>query len=111
MLNAHRVRRKFFQQYGAKATDHALTNFETTDLNENDCQNLLDKALSNNLNKQESGFFKGQILKGQDFEAQMSIMRLILGNLSSARRLILAGVATDIDGLGLFETFGTSSER
>ena len=62
MLNAHRVRRKFFQQYGAKATDHALTNFETIDLNENDCQNLLDKALSNNLNKQESGFFKGQIL-------------------------------------------------
>ena len=62
MLNAHRVRRKFFQQYGAKATDHALTNFETTDLNENDCQTLLNKALSNNLNKQESGFFKGQIL-------------------------------------------------
>ena len=62
MVNAHRIRRKFFREYGATATDHGFSSFITEDLNENERQTLLDKALNNKLTKEESAIFKGQIL-------------------------------------------------
>ena len=62
MINAHRIRRKQFREYGATATDHGFSSFITNDLSENECQIILDKALSGNLSEEDAAIFKGQIL-------------------------------------------------
>lgn len=62
MIEAHRVRRAFFRQFGATATDHGVPSAFTADLTAAERQALLDKALKGALSPSDAELFRGQML-------------------------------------------------
>ncbi len=61
-LAAHRVRRAFFKSMGATSTDHGHPTARTCDLEETECQRLLDRALAGKATPDEAEAFRGQML-------------------------------------------------
>lgn len=61
-LAAHRARRAYFRQRGATATDHGHPTATTADLDEKTCQQLLTRAIKNDLSPIEADVFRGQVL-------------------------------------------------
>lgn len=62
MIRAHGVRRAFFREYGATASDHGVPSAQTADLAQHEKQSLLDKALSGKISPAEAGQFRAQML-------------------------------------------------
>lgn len=62
MLRGHAVRRAFFREFGATATDHGVPSALTADLAPHEKQALLDKALSGTLTSHEAEQFRAQML-------------------------------------------------
>ena len=69
-LAAHRNRRAFFKSMGATSTDHGHPTARTSDLEPQECQRLLDRALNGTITAEESEAFRGQLLTEM---AKMSI--------------------------------------
>jgi glucuronate isomerase len=61
-LAAHRARRAFFRAMGATATDHGHPTAQTADLDEAQCQRLLDRALLGTIAAEEAETFRAQML-------------------------------------------------
>jgi len=61
-LQALRIRRRFFAENGATATDHGHATAITCDLSPVRCQDLLEKALAGNMSAEEAEAFRGQML-------------------------------------------------
>jgi glucuronate isomerase len=61
-LAAHRNRRAFFQSMGATSTDHGHPTAQTSDLDEGECQRLLDRALAGTISPDDAEAFRGQLL-------------------------------------------------
>ena len=61
-LKAHRIRRQYFIQRGATATDHGHPTAHTENLSQDRCQSLMDGALAGTLTQQEAEAFRGQML-------------------------------------------------
>jgi len=61
-LNAHRVRRATFAQYGATATDHGHPTPRTADLDTQACVRLFDKVLSGRFTPEDAELFRAQML-------------------------------------------------
>jgi len=61
-LAAHRVRRAYFQQFGATATDHGHLTARTEDLPQDVAASLFAKALSGKCSAHEADMFRGQML-------------------------------------------------
>lgn len=62
MVKAHAVRRAFFREHGATATDHGVPSALTADLAEHEKQALLDKALRGTITADEAEQFRAQML-------------------------------------------------
>ena len=62
MIEAHRVRRAFFRQFGASATDHGVPSAATLDLENDQKQTLLTRILSGDHSAQDSESFRAQML-------------------------------------------------
>lgn len=61
-LRAHRLRREFFKQHGATASDHGHLTANTADLSKKDAEELYLKVLSGNASSSEADLFRGQML-------------------------------------------------
>ena len=61
-LRALAERRAYFKERGATSTDHGHPTARTADLSANECQALLDKALTRRISAPESELFRGQLL-------------------------------------------------
>ena len=61
-LEAHRIRRAFFKQYGATSTDHGHPTARTEDLSRSDAKALLKKALKGECSAEEADAFRGHML-------------------------------------------------
>lgn len=61
-LDAHRVRRAYFRQHGATATDHGHPTARTEDLAQAEAAALFAKALSGRCTGAEADAFRGQML-------------------------------------------------
>jgi glucuronate isomerase len=61
-LAALQDRRDAFKALGAKATDHGFATPETVNLPEDECQDLLQKAMEGRCTRQESAKFRAQML-------------------------------------------------
>lgn len=61
-LQAHRMRRAYFIERGATATDHGHPTAMTADLSPAQCQKLLDGAIAGTLSSAEAELFRGQML-------------------------------------------------
>lgn len=70
LLAAHRIRRAFFIQHGATATDHGHPSALTCNLSPRECQILLSRVLSGDADAQQREAFRGQMLTEM---AKMSI--------------------------------------
>ena len=62
LIEAHRVRRAFFRQHGASATDHGVPSTRTVDLSTTDKQALLTRLLKGEHNPMDSETFRAQML-------------------------------------------------
>lgn len=62
MIEAHRMRRAFFRQHGASATDHGVPSARTLDLSEHAKQSLLTCILSGKHSPEDSENFRAQML-------------------------------------------------
>ncbi len=62
MIHAHAVRRAFFREYGATASDHGVPSALTADLSRHEKQALLDKALRGAITAEEGEQFRAQML-------------------------------------------------
>ncbi|WP_196259074.1 glucuronate isomerase [Pelagibacterium limicola] len=62
LIRAHAVRRAFFREYGATASDHGVPSALTVDLAEYEKQALLDKALRGTITSAEAEQFRGQMM-------------------------------------------------
>ncbi|TPW30932.1 glucuronate isomerase [Martelella alba] len=69
-LEAHRIRRAFFKQYGATSTDHGHPTARTEDLPKAEAAALFDKALAGKCTPEEADAFRGHMLTEM---ARMSI--------------------------------------
>lgn len=61
-LRAHRLRREFFKQHGATASDHGHLTASTADLSKKDAEDLYLKVVSGNASSSEADLFRGQML-------------------------------------------------
>jgi len=61
-LDAHRVRRAFFKQHGATASDHGHPSARTEDLPQVDAAELYARALKGDLSAEEADAFRGHML-------------------------------------------------
>jgi len=61
-LNAHRIRRAFFKENGATATDHEHPTARTENLSASDAAALFAKALAGQCSAAEADAFRGQML-------------------------------------------------
>ena len=61
-LAAHRARRAFFRSMGATSTDHGHPTARTLDLEGDECQRLLDRALQGTIGNDEAESFRAQML-------------------------------------------------
>lgn len=61
-LRAHRLRREFFKQHGATASDHGHLTASTADLSKKDAEELYLKVVSGNASSSEADLFRGQML-------------------------------------------------
>jgi len=61
-LNAHRVRREYFRQRGATATDHGHPSALTADLSDKEKSALYQKVLGGSQSPQEAELFRAQML-------------------------------------------------
>jgi len=62
LINAHRIRREFFRQHGAVATDHGVPTANTADLPLIDKQALLDRVLAGTHTADDAELFRAQML-------------------------------------------------
>jgi glucuronate isomerase len=69
-LNAHRVRRAYFQRYGATATDHGHPTARTADLSEAACVALFARVTGTGATPEDAELFRAQMLTEM---ARMSI--------------------------------------
>jgi glucuronate isomerase len=69
-LNAHRVRRAYFQRYGATATDHGHPSARTADLSEPACIALFARVIGGDATPDDAELFRAQMLTEM---ARMSI--------------------------------------
>ncbi len=61
-LNAHRVRRAYFREFGATATDHGHPSARTEDLGDAAAEALFEKILRGDFTPDEADAFRGQML-------------------------------------------------
>ena len=61
-LNAHRIRRRFFIEYGATSTDHGHPTARTENLSHEDASNLFGRVLTGNVSAEEADVFRGHML-------------------------------------------------
>ena len=61
-LAAHRARRAFFKSMGATSTDHGHPTARTANLDAEQCQRLLDRALAGTIDSEEAELFRAQML-------------------------------------------------
>ncbi|MCV6825426.1 MULTISPECIES: glucuronate isomerase [Halocynthiibacter] len=61
-LNAHRLRRAFFKEHGATASDHGHATARTEALSRQDAEALFQKAIAGKCSKEEADAFRGQML-------------------------------------------------
>jgi len=61
-LRAHRLRREFFKQHGATASDHGHLTAKTADLSKKDAEELYLKVVSGKASSSEADLFRGQML-------------------------------------------------
>ncbi len=61
-LNAHRIRRAYFRDHGATATDHGHPNARTEDLPQDEAAALYAKILTGDFTADEADAFRGQML-------------------------------------------------
>jgi len=61
-LNAHRIRRRFFMEYGATSTDHGHATARTEDLPQDEAAKLFDLALCGKLDAEQADAFRGHML-------------------------------------------------
>ncbi|MCF8482401.1 MAG: glucuronate isomerase [Rhodospirillum sp.] len=69
-LAAHRIRRAYFQDFGATSTDHGHPNARTENLPKDEAARLFAKALAGTCSAEEADAFRGQMLTEM---ARMSI--------------------------------------
>ncbi|WP_137151030.1 glucuronate isomerase [Devosia sp. FKR38] len=62
LINAHRIRREYFRQYGAVATDHGMPTANTADLPLVDKQALLDRVLAGTQSLADNDLFRAQMM-------------------------------------------------
>lgn len=62
LIEAHRVRRAFFRDRGASATDHGVPSARTFDLSAKEKQALLSRVLAGDFSSADSEIFRGQML-------------------------------------------------
>jgi glucuronate isomerase len=61
-LEAHRMRRAYFREYGATATDHGVPTPLTANLNLQDAESLYDRVRSASISTQDAALFRAQML-------------------------------------------------
>jgi glucuronate isomerase len=61
-LKAHQIRRAYFKQMGATATDHGHASARTENLDPNSAEELFEKVLSGQFSSEEADQFRGQML-------------------------------------------------
>ncbi len=61
-LQAHRIRRTYFKEFGATSTDHGHATARTENLPQNEAAALFDKALKGTCTPEEADTFRGQML-------------------------------------------------
>ena len=61
-LNAHRVRRAYFKENGATASDHGHPSAKTANLSASDAAKLFDKVRSGSFDARDAELFRGQML-------------------------------------------------
>lgn len=61
-LQALRIRRQFFRDHGATATDHGHPTAKTANLSETEASSLFQLCLSGNASKEQTELFRGQML-------------------------------------------------
>ncbi|NVK34525.1 MAG: glucuronate isomerase [Rhodobacteraceae bacterium] len=61
-LQAHRIRRAYFKQYGATSSDHGHPTARTENLNQTDASALFQKALSGKCSPEDADAFRGHML-------------------------------------------------
>lgn len=61
-LQAHRIRRAYFKEFGATSSDHGHATARTEDLPQADAATLFDKALKGTCTPEEADAFRGQML-------------------------------------------------
>jgi len=69
-LDAHRVRRAFFRDHGATATDHGLASAETANLSDHQAEALFDRVRAGRMADGDAPLFRAQMLTEM---AKMSI--------------------------------------
>jgi glucuronate isomerase len=62
LIRALEMRREFFKQMGATATDHAALTPFTTDLSEAEAENIFERALKNEADDADAKLFTGHLL-------------------------------------------------
>lgn len=97
LLAAHRIRRKFFIENGATATDHGHPTPMTCNLSAQECQKLLDRVLSGNADTRQRETFRGQMLTEM---AKMSIedglvMQIHPGSIRNHSALVMQRFGAD----------------
>lgn len=61
-LQAHRIRRAYFKDFGATSSDHGHATARTENLSQNEAAALFDKALKGTCTSEEADAFRGQML-------------------------------------------------
>jgi len=90
-LAAHRNRRAYFKLRGATATDHGHPTAATADLDQKTCQQLLTRAIGNDLSPVEADTFRGQVLTemaGMSLDDGL-VMQLHAGVVRNHNRLLM----------------------
>jgi glucuronate isomerase len=96
-LEAHRVRRAFFREHGAVATDHGVPTPQTADLGRQECEALFDKVRKGRASASDAAIFRAQMLTEM---ARMSIedgmtMQIHPGSMRNHNRRVFARLGRD----------------
>ncbi|RYH08921.1 glucuronate isomerase [Tropicimonas sp. IMCC6043] len=96
-LEAHRIRRAYFKEFGATSTDHGHATARTENLPRSEAAALFDKALNGTCTAEEADAFRGQMLTEM---ARMSledglVMQIHPGSVRNHSAQILARFGRD----------------
>jgi glucuronate isomerase len=96
-LEAHRVRRSFFRDHGAVATDHGVPVPQTADLSRQESEALFDKVYCGRSSAEDAALFRAQMLTEM---ARMSVddgmtMQIHPGSVRNYNRNVFARLGRD----------------